>query len=107
MSRSDILLIILSGGIIAFLQRAAFFWSRRGVKLPRGIEHALRYVPAAVLSAITVPAVLKSSGVAIGFIDVRIIAALVAGLVAWRVRNVLATLIAGMVSLWALSWLLG
>lgn len=107
MTSSDIALVIVLGGAIAFMQRMAFFWSQHGVKLPRGIEHALRYVPAAVLSAITVPALLKPSGVALGPIDARLIAGLVAGLVAWRTRNVLLTLLAGMLSLWALSWLLG
>ncbi len=107
MTSSDIVTVIVLGGVIAFLQRTAFLWSQHGVKLPRGIEHALRYVPAAVLSAITVPAILKPSGVAFGPIDARLIAGLVAGLVAWRTRNVLLTLLAGMLSLWALSWLLG
>jgi branched-subunit amino acid transport protein len=69
---------------------------------------ALRYVPAAMLTAIVLPAVAFSAP---GILDLgggnpKLIAALVASAVAWRWRSVTATMAAGMIALWVAQWAL-
>jgi branched-subunit amino acid transport protein len=73
---------------------------------PRFFE-LLRFVPVAVLTAITVPALLMPAGVVdIGFDNIRLLAGLLAILVAWRTRNLLLTISSGMLGLWILPFFL-
>lgn len=69
--------------------------------LPEPVFRALRYVPAAVLAAIIVPAlVLDSRGqIAFELGNEYLIAGIVTFLIAMRSRNVLLTIVAGMVTL--------
>lgn len=78
------------------------------VKLPVWVEHLLRYVPVAALTALVVPGALylKHDGV-YSFAPARLLAAGVALLVAARSRNVTWTLVAGMATLWIGQLLLG
>ena len=73
--------------------------------LPGIVQRALRFVPSAVLSAIIVPAVLFPDGerLMIGLDNPRIIAVVIAGLVSWRMKNLLLTIVVGMVALWVLQ----
>jgi branched-subunit amino acid transport protein len=77
------------------------------VPLPPWAERLLRYVPVAAMTALVVPAslYLKAGGV-YHFEPPRIVAALAAGAVAVRTKNVVATLAAGMVVLWLAQALL-
>lgn len=76
--------------------------------MPIAVRHALRFVPAAVLSAIICPAVLVRHGsVDLSPENLRLVAALVAALVAWRTRSMSCTIATGMVVLWALIFLAG
>ena len=75
---------------------------------PAGVVRALNYVPPVVLTAIIVPAVLfKQDRLLISPTNDYLVAALVAGLVAWRSKNLLLTIIVGMLTLLAWRWLLG
>jgi branched-subunit amino acid transport protein len=76
--------------------------------MPPLLARALRHVPAAMLTAIVVPAIVFAApGVlALNAGNVKLIAALVAGVVAWRWRNTLLTIAVGMVALWLLQWLM-
>ena len=75
---------------------------------PARIVRALNYVPPVVLTAIIVPAVLfKHDRLLIGPTNDYLVAALVAGLVAWRSKNLLLTIVVGMLALLAVRWLLG
>ena len=71
------------------------------VALPAWAERLLRYVPVAALTALVVPAslYLKTAGV-YHFEPPRIVAAVAAMAVALRTKNVVATLVVGMVVLW-------
>lgn len=75
------------------------------LKLPEVVLRALRFVPPAVLSAIIVPAVFYSDGEQLmwGLDNPRLIAAVIAILVAWRLKNLLLTIVVGMVALWVLQ----
>ena len=74
--------------------------------MPRLLERAFRYVPAAMLTALVVPMVAFAPEAA-GDVDVpRIAAAGVAGAVAFATRSTLRTIAAGMAALWLLQWAL-
>ena len=75
-------------------------------QLPPHLQQALRYVPASTLVGLVFPALLTSKGQwSIGLDNERLLAGLVAALVAWRFRNILLTLLVGMGALWLLQWL--
>lgn len=82
-------------------------WSFIGLvtgKVPPPVQRVLRFVPAAVLAALTVPALLRVDGsLDVAFTNHRLVAGSVAALVAWRSRNVLATIATGMATLWILD----
>lgn len=75
---------------------------------PPWLTRILRYVPVAAMTALVVPASLfaKHDGVYVAAPE-RTVAAVVALLVALRSKNVLATLVAGMVALWLTQYALG
>lgn len=71
-------------------------------QVPPQVSRILRLIPAAVLAAITAPALTHSTG-AFDLGTARFAAGVIAALVAWRTRNVLATIGAGMGALWLLQ----
>ncbi len=75
------------------------------VTLPPLAVRALRYVPVAALTALVVPDLVggpTGPGWAQLAHNPRLWAGVVAALVAWRTRNVLLTVVVGMVVLWLL-----
>jgi branched-subunit amino acid transport protein len=108
-SRPELWLIFVLMGLVTVSLRASFMLLQDRLALPNALERALRYVPAAVLAAILTPALFRGAGeplFGVGWFDTRVIAALIAALVAWRTKNILATITAGMVALWVMAWLL-
>ena len=72
------------------------------VPSPRWAKRLLRYVPVAALTALVVPSALYlKSGAHYGFAPARLLAAAAAMTVAWRTKSVVATLVSGMLVLWA------
>jgi branched-subunit amino acid transport protein len=97
---------IVGMGLITYAIRLSLFLLPEGITLPPRLLQALRYVPAAVLSAIIFPEMFIDEGsLNISLGNVRLIAGLAAGLVAWRTRNVILTVIVGMGLLWILQFL--
>ena len=98
--------VILVVGALNYLSRLSFiaFFSRRA--MPRLLARALRYVPAAMLTALILPMVVDVTPQAIQPHMPKVIAAAVATGVAWFKLGTLWTLGAGMVSLWILQALL-
>ena len=96
--------VILAVGALNYASRLSFiaFFARRSV--PPLLARALRYVPAAMLSALIVPMIFVPTP-APGAFNPKIVAALVAGAVAWTTRSTLKTMSAGMAALWLLQWL--
>src|SRR6267143_602002 len=82
---------ILGMALVTYLLRAAFLLLPPGVETPALLRRALRYVPAAVLTAICAPEVLVENE--------RLLAGIVAIAVAWRWRTTFATIIAGLLAL--------
>ncbi len=97
-------LIILAGGLATFGIRLSMIALLGRVELPGWLARALRYVPPAVLSAIIAPELLAPGGrFSLAVTNDRLLAGLLAILVAWRTKNVLLTLAAGMIALWLLG----
>lgn len=100
-------LTILVIGCITVALRVSFILLFGRVEMPRTLLRALRFVPPAVLSAIIVPElVIRNSQPALTWNNPRLIAGIVAALVAWRTKNVLLTIALGMLALWLLQALL-
>ena len=94
---------ILGMGVITFSLRLSFIALQGRLRLPPLVTRALRFVPAAVLTALVTPALFYTDG-ALSPLSVKVPAGLIAALVAWRSRNILLTIAAGMGSLWLLRW---
>ena len=102
----DLWLLVIGMGLITVALRLVLIVSAGRLELPPLLRQALKYVPQAVLSAIIFPEVMRPQGVldlSVG--NARLIAAVVAALVAWRTKNVLLTIAAGMIVLWLLQWI--
>ena len=88
-----------------FLTRFSFFWLMDRITVTPTLRRILAYIPAAVLPAIVMPAVIyQGPSAGLDLANLRIYAALFAVLVAWKTRNLFATIGAGMVALWLLRW---
>jgi branched-subunit amino acid transport protein len=106
MSGPSLWLLFLLIGLGTFLQRLSFIFLVGKIRLPEWLRRALRFVPASVLAALVFPALTHPTGVLdLSFGNYRLLAGLVGALVAWRTRNVLLTLLAGMFALWLLQTL--
>ena len=95
-------------GLGTYLTRLSFIGAFGERAMPVWMERPLRYVAPAVLAAIVLPAVVMPDG-AIDLIpdtNPRFLAAIVAGAVAVKWRNVSLVIAVGMGSLWLLDWLL-
>lgn len=100
-------LIILLGGVVTYLPRLSFIALFGRLKIPALMQRSLRFIPPAVLSAIIFPELLVQSGrVNFSFGNLRLLAGLVAAIVAWRTRSALLTILTGMGVLLALQALL-
>lgn len=95
---------IFGMGIITYAIRLVPIWLLERVTIGDSWRQALRYVPAAVLSAIILPEVVMPGGVLdLTLGNARLIAGLLAILIAWRTKNILWTLAVGMILLWVLQ----
>jgi len=102
------LAIILTIGIGTYLLRLSFIGILGDRTMPDWAMVPLRFVAPAVLAALVAPAVLLKDG-AVDLSPVtnpRALAALVALLIAWKTKNVIAVIVAGMAAVWLLQALL-
>ena len=104
MTEIELLIIIIGGMLVTYTTRLAFTVLIPPERMPQLLNRGLKFIPPAVLSAILVPAVLIVEGsVAITPNNHQLIAAIVATLAAWRLRNTWITIGVGLVVLWILS----
>lgn len=103
----NIWVVLAAGGLATYLTRLSFIaLAHRGAP-PAWVSRPLRFVPAAVLSALIFPAVVTPQGTfEFGTAIPRALAAVAAVVVAWRTRSVLLTLVVGMGVLWLATALL-
>lgn len=96
------LIAIFCIGVATFLMRYSLIGLSGRYSLAPGVQRALRYVPPAILAALIVPDLVAHTGrIELSLGNARLIAGIVAILVAWRTRNVFLTLTVGMLTLWA------
>jgi branched-subunit amino acid transport protein len=103
-------LIVIAAGIGTYGIRLSVLVFVHHSALPRPARDAVRFVTPAVLAAIILPAVVYTRGA--GHFDAtpgneRLVAAVLAAVVAWVTKSVWATIAAGMASLWLLQWWIG
>ncbi|MEO8144529.1 MAG: AzlD domain-containing protein [Betaproteobacteria bacterium] len=99
-------LITLGMAVATFGQRASFLLLPERVQLPESLRRALRYVPAAVLTAIWAPELVLQKGVlSVGLGNERLLAGIVAIAIAWRFRVTFGTIIAGLAALQLFDWM--
>lgn len=93
-------LLIIGLAVVAFVSRAIFILPGARLSLPPTLERVLRYAPAAALVAIVVPDLFRVDGVVTLTLDnPRVVAGAVAFAVAAWTRNIVLTIVIGMVVL--------
>lgn len=100
-------LTLIVAGLLTFGIRLSFIAVFGQRPIPGFAQRALRFVPPAVLTAIIVPELLlpgRQFDLSLG--NARLLAGLLAAVVAWRTRNILLTIVAGMGALWILNAIL-
>jgi branched-subunit amino acid transport protein len=101
-------LTVAACGAVTFLTRLSFIAVHGRVAMPGWFHRMLTFVPVAVLSAIALPEIMVRNGsVNLSPLNPKLLAALLAVLVAWRTRNVWATIAVGMAAMWGLRYGLG
>ena len=108
MTTIDIYLVIAVLAVITGGTRGSFLVFAPKVSLPASLQRALRFVPAAVFPALIAPEFLMSNGhLALTTDNLRLLAGLMAGMVALKTGNTLATIVTGMLILHAAGRVLG
>lgn len=94
----DVLLALVGLALVTLLTRGFFLMPQREWPLPDWLRKGLRYAPLAALTAVVAPEVVMSQGHLIDTVkDARLYAAVAGALwFVWR-RDILGTIVAGMV----------
>ena len=96
----NIWLVMFFGGLITFGMRFSFIYLFGKFEVPEMMRRALHYVPPAVLSAIIFPEVfLPNQQLDLSLGNHRLLAGLMAVVVAYFTKNTLITILAGMIAL--------
>ena len=100
MSVSTALFAVLVVGVVTYVMRAGLILALADAALPAELIRALRYVAPAVLAALVVSLIsnpeLANRGVSLA----EVIGVVVAVPVAWKTKNLIATLACGMTAFW-------
>ena len=100
-------LIIIISGLITFFLRFSMISLIKKDMLSEKTRILLSYVPSAVFPALIFPAVLlENSGSFVSYNDPKIIAILVAILVGYFSKKIIATILSGLISYWIIIFLL-
>ncbi len=94
--------------VVTFLIRYPLLAFSNRIKLPSRLVEALNYLPPAILTAIIVSAVLMPTGdkILLSYTNAKLIGAIAAIFISWRTKNLLATIIGGMLTFFIWQWLL-
>ena len=104
----NIWLVMFLGGALTFGMRLSFIYLFGRFEIPALVQRALRFVPPAVLSAIIAPALfMPDNTLDLSLSNARLLAGIVAILVAWRTKSTLWTILAGMLALLVLMAVAG
>lgn len=96
---------IAAAGVLTYGIRLSVLALVHHSLLPDAMRHALRFVLPAVLAAIVLPALLygRSDELRVGLENERLVAGILAAVIAWLTRNVWLTIAMGMSALWLLQ----
>lgn len=98
---------IVLAGLATYAIRASFLLAaRRLAAVPAWASELLRMIPAAALAALVAPVLLRPDAAFVP-LGPEALAGALALAVAWWTRNVLATIVVGLVAVWGLQWLFG
>ncbi len=98
--------VIVVVGALNFLSRLSFIALFAQRSMPPQLARALKFVPAAMLTALILPMVVTGPvTIAATWTDPKVFAAVAAGAAAFATRGTLPTLGVGMGALWLLQWL--
>ncbi|QXI30775.1 AzlD domain-containing protein [Pseudomonas vanderleydeniana] len=98
--------VFLAVGVGTFALRLCFIEIHGRWRIPSLLSRSLRYVPASVLAALVLPAVVYPAGHGEFVLNnPQMPAAIIAAGVAWFTRSTLLTLGVGMAALWAFKYL--
>ena len=95
-------IVILTVGLLNYLSRLSFIAVFAHRTMPPLLARALKYVPAAMLTALIVPMILSVPATGSAF-DPRVVAAIIAGIVAFYTQSTLKSLGTGLGALWLLQ----
>jgi branched-subunit amino acid transport protein len=99
-------LAVIAAGLLTYATRLSSIISYGRFEMPKTVERGLRFVPVAVLTAIFLPElVYLQQDLMISYRNPRLIAGLLAIVVAWRTKNVMYTILIGMLALWLLQFI--
>ncbi|RJQ86484.1 MAG: AzlD domain-containing protein [Desulfobacteraceae bacterium] len=104
----DLFLMVAGMAVVTFLIRYLLLPISDHLRLPSGVQNALAHVPAAVLTAIIVPAVLLPHGkhLQITYANPYLVGALVTGAIGAMSKNLLLTITGGMAGFMLWQWIL-
>ncbi len=104
----NVWILMVLAGLATFVTRLSMILLLERFRMPDWFRRALRFVPVAVLSAIALPALVsRNDALDVSLHNPQLLSGAVAVLVAWRTRNVLLTILAGMAALLVFQALLG
>jgi branched-subunit amino acid transport protein len=104
----NIWIVMVIGGLLTFGTRLSFIFLMDRIKVSDWFRRGLRFVPVAVLSAIILPELTSPDGALfLSWRNPQLLAGMVAVLVAWKTKNVLLTILAGMAALVVFQLALG
>ena len=101
----NIWLVMLLGGLITFAIRFVLIYLFGRFEIPETMRRALHYVPPAVLSAFIFSNLfLREDMIRLSLDNHRLLAGVLAIIVAWFRKNTLLTILAGMAALFLLQF---
>jgi len=97
MAQTTLLITLLGMALVTYLPRLLPAWFLRGRNLPPFLAAWLRYIPAAILSALLLPTLLVENGqLNLNGQNLYLWAALPSALVAWKRKSLFLTVLTGM-----------
>jgi branched-subunit amino acid transport protein len=104
MNKLEVYLFIILSALVTFALRYVPMNILEKQRLAPWLERSLKYVPAATLAGLVFPALLlQNKTLALSFSNDRLIAGILAAIIAYTTKNILVTIISGLVALWVLQ----
>ncbi len=101
-------IVVVGLTVITVVTRGFFFLSEREIPIPTWLRQGLRYAPLAAMAAVVLPEIVMQQGQLIQTArDARLYAALAAAAWFWWRRDILGTIVVGMLVLLPLRLFLG